>query len=291
MTSALISVESAIAISLLHPLGALRRESVDVQSAHDRKIRGRCRPHSGVLDVCRCGGVARPASCRWRAHPAGRRGGRAAAGSRLGGRLSRGGRSGQPRPRNTRAGSGGERQISVHRESWRGSRRRRILTAKPLAASGAAIGLAIFRRRCSLSRLSRAGTVLGGGPAARPPGARPAAQPTAIRPRGRIPGHRRGLGVLGEHGRRPSSHSARAADARERGGRFYELYVADDDRSYFDALLIGQRIYRRDLVSGDSVQVFEDVRVTGIARSYATDAPGRAPIWTRTRTGATTRIR
>src|SRR5262245_19826431 len=25
-------------------------------------------------------------------------------------------------------------------------------------------------------------------------------------------------------------------------GRFYELYVADDDRSYFDALLIGQRV-------------------------------------------------
>ena len=49
-------------------------------------------------------------------------------------------------------------------------------------------------------------------------------------------------------------------------GRFYELYVADDDRSYYDALLIGQRIYRRDLVSGDSVQVFEDQRVTTIAR-------------------------
>lgn len=57
-------------------------------------------------------------------------------------------------------------------------------------------------------------------------------------------------------------------------GRFYELYVADDDRSYFDALLIGQRIYRRDLVSGDSVQVFEDRRVSGIARAYAAAHPG-----------------
>lgn len=56
-------------------------------------------------------------------------------------------------------------------------------------------------------------------------------------------------------------------------GRFYELYVADDDRSYYDALLIGQRIYRRDLVSGDSVQVFEDRRVTSIARRYAADHP------------------
>jgi len=56
-------------------------------------------------------------------------------------------------------------------------------------------------------------------------------------------------------------------------GRFYELYVADDDRSYFDALLIGQRVYRRDLVSGDSVQVFEDKRVSGIARRYAAEHP------------------
>lgn len=56
-------------------------------------------------------------------------------------------------------------------------------------------------------------------------------------------------------------------------GRFYELYVADDDRSYYDALLVGQRIYRRDLVSGDSVQVFEDKRVTSVARRYAADHP------------------
>src|SRR4029434_2417661 len=51
------------------------------------------------------------------------------------------------------------------------------------------------------------------------------------------------------------------------------LYVADDDRSYFDALLIGQRIFRRDLVSGDSVQVFEDQRVSSIARRYGADPP------------------
>ena len=57
------------------------------------------------------------------------------------------------------------------------------------------------------------------------------------------------------------------------GGRFYELYVTDDDRSYFDALLIGQRIYRRDLVSGDSLEVFEDTRVSRIARAYAAKHP------------------
>lgn len=57
------------------------------------------------------------------------------------------------------------------------------------------------------------------------------------------------------------------------GGRFYELYAADHDRSYFDALLIGQRIYRRDLVSGDSVAVFEDRRVKRIADEYAAAHP------------------
>jgi len=62
------------------------------------------------------------------------------------------------------------------------------------------------------------------------------------------------------------------------GGRFYELYVADDDRSYFDALLIGQRIFRRDLVSGDSLQVFEDARVSGIARAYASAHPTERPL-------------
>ena len=62
------------------------------------------------------------------------------------------------------------------------------------------------------------------------------------------------------------------------GGRFYELYIADDDRSYFDALLIGQRIYRRDLLSGDSVPVFEDRRVSAIARAYATAHPDEQPL-------------
>lgn len=61
-------------------------------------------------------------------------------------------------------------------------------------------------------------------------------------------------------------------------GRFYELYITDDDRSYFDALLIGQRIFRRDLVSGDSLQVFEDVRVSSIANAYAAAHPGERPL-------------
>jgi len=52
-------------------------------------------------------------------------------------------------------------------------------------------------------------------------------------------------------------------------GRFYELYVTDDDRSYQDAVLIGQRIFRRDLITGDSLLVYEDTIVPRLAARYA----------------------
>jgi hypothetical protein len=57
------------------------------------------------------------------------------------------------------------------------------------------------------------------------------------------------------------------------GGQFYEVYVTDDDRSFTDAMFVGQRIYRRDLISGDSTLVFEDRVVPGMARSYAAANP------------------
>ena len=57
------------------------------------------------------------------------------------------------------------------------------------------------------------------------------------------------------------------------GGRFYEVYVTDDDRSFADANFVGQRIYRRDLVHGDSVLVFEDSIVPRMADAYAADNP------------------
>lgn len=76
-------------------------------------------------------------------------------------------------------------------------------------------------------------------------------------------------------------------------GKVYELYVADDDRSYEDAVLVGQRVYRRDLVSGDSVLVYQDTVVPGLARLYARlhpsdaplspdDSPSDEPLWTAT---------
>jgi hypothetical protein len=57
------------------------------------------------------------------------------------------------------------------------------------------------------------------------------------------------------------------------GSRFVEVYAADDDRSFTDALLIGQRIYARDLVTGDSLRVFQDTTVASLARWYALEHP------------------
>lgn len=56
-------------------------------------------------------------------------------------------------------------------------------------------------------------------------------------------------------------------------GRFFEIFLADDDRSYQDALLVGFRVYRRDLLRGDSAVVFEDSIVPRIAREYAAAHP------------------
>jgi hypothetical protein len=62
------------------------------------------------------------------------------------------------------------------------------------------------------------------------------------------------------------------------GGRLYEVYAADDDRSYYDAIFTSQRIFRRDLVDGDSVPVFSDPVVPSLARRYATSHPHELPL-------------
>lgn len=62
------------------------------------------------------------------------------------------------------------------------------------------------------------------------------------------------------------------------GGRFFEVYTADDDFSYADAVLLGQCIYRRDLESGDSAVVLVDTLVPRIARAYARSHPDEEPL-------------
>ncbi|MEO5816854.1 MAG: hypothetical protein ABIT20_16385 [Gemmatimonadaceae bacterium] len=62
------------------------------------------------------------------------------------------------------------------------------------------------------------------------------------------------------------------------GGRFFELYVVDDDHSFQGADLIGQSVYRRDLRTGDSVIVFTDSLLPQIAREYAKTHPDDHPL-------------
>ena len=56
-------------------------------------------------------------------------------------------------------------------------------------------------------------------------------------------------------------------------GRFHEIYVADDDRSHYEALIVGQRVFRRDLHTGDSVAIFEDTTAASIERWYRDEHP------------------
>lgn len=62
------------------------------------------------------------------------------------------------------------------------------------------------------------------------------------------------------------------------GGRWYEVYSADDDRSYDDAMLVGTRLYRRDILTGDSAVVFADTTVPRIADAYARSHPDERPL-------------
>jgi hypothetical protein len=62
------------------------------------------------------------------------------------------------------------------------------------------------------------------------------------------------------------------------GGRLAELYVTDDDHSFYDAVYIGQRLFKRDLISGDSLQLFADTLMRLLARSYAAANPDEQPL-------------
>lgn len=61
-------------------------------------------------------------------------------------------------------------------------------------------------------------------------------------------------------------------------GRFTEIYVVDDDRSYFDAVFVGHRLYARDLERGDSVELHHDTTVTRLAMDYARRHPDESQL-------------
>ena len=62
-------------------------------------------------------------------------------------------------------------------------------------------------------------------------------------------------------------------DLAQVDGRFFELYVADNDLSFARADLVGQTVYRRDLQTGDSLVVYSDSIVPELARQYARAHP------------------
>lgn len=62
------------------------------------------------------------------------------------------------------------------------------------------------------------------------------------------------------------------------GGRFAELYVADDDQSFYDAVYVGQRLFKRDIISGDSLLIVSDTLMRLLARGYATANPDERPL-------------
>ena len=61
-------------------------------------------------------------------------------------------------------------------------------------------------------------------------------------------------------------------------GQWYELFAADDDYSFEDALLLGERVYRRALARGDSAAVLADTIVPRLAGLYAKAHPNERPL-------------
>jgi len=61
------------------------------------------------------------------------------------------------------------------------------------------------------------------------------------------------------------------------GGLYYEVYIGEVDRSYPRALFAAERLFRREISSGDSAVIFEDSAVLALASEYQQRNP-RQPL-------------
>src|SRR3954468_11730535 len=61
-------------------------------------------------------------------------------------------------------------------------------------------------------------------------------------------------------------------------GRYYEIFVGEVDRSFPKALLSGERVFRRDLASGDSTIIYDDTAIVRLAEDYHRQHPGARPL-------------
>jgi len=52
------------------------------------------------------------------------------------------------------------------------------------------------------------------------------------------------------------------------GGRYYEIFVGEIDRSFPRALLSGERVFRRELATGDSAVIYDDTTVVRLSDEY-----------------------
>jgi hypothetical protein len=61
-------------------------------------------------------------------------------------------------------------------------------------------------------------------------------------------------------------------------GRFHEVYVANLNKSYPDAVFTGEHLFVRDLMTNDSAMVYEDTIVARSAAHYAKANPASVPL-------------
>jgi hypothetical protein len=61
------------------------------------------------------------------------------------------------------------------------------------------------------------------------------------------------------------------------GGRYYEIFVSEIDRSFPRAVLSGERVFRRELASGDSTIIYDDTAIVRMSVEYHRQHPG-APL-------------
>src|SRR6266436_2291525 len=56
-------------------------------------------------------------------------------------------------------------------------------------------------------------------------------------------------------------------------GRYYEIFVGEIDRSFPRALLSGERVFRRELATGDSAVIYDDTAIVHLAEEYHRQHP------------------
>jgi hypothetical protein len=57
------------------------------------------------------------------------------------------------------------------------------------------------------------------------------------------------------------------------GGRYYEIFVSEIDRSFPKALFSGERVFRRELATGDSAVIYEDTTIVQMSDAYHLQHP------------------